>query len=216
MPEKLVVIGTGGLGREVMFMITELNNETAMYDILGLIDGDDSKVGTVVSGFKVLGTDDRLLQCDEETNVIIAIGSGKTRRLVYERLSVNKKLKFPSVYANNTVLPGNVTFGQGCIVLPSCVFSPNVAIGDFSVINPACTIAHDVIIEDFVTISPGVNIAGNVYIAKNASIGIGACVIQGISIGHNTIIGAGAAVVHDIPDNCTAVGIPAKPIKTSG
>jgi sugar O-acyltransferase (sialic acid O-acetyltransferase NeuD family) len=213
MSEKLVVAGTGGLGREVMFLINEVNKETTIYDILGFIDGDDSNTGKMVDGFQVLGTDDWLLQCDEETNVVIAIGSGKIRSLVYEKLSVNKKLKFPSVLANNTVLPANITFGQGCIVLPSCVFSPNVAVGSFSVINPACTIAHDVIIADFATLSPGVNIAGNVNIKEYTNIGIGACVIQGIGIGCNTIIGAGAVVVSNIPDDCTAVGVPAKPIK---
>ena len=36
---------------------------------------------------------------------------------------------------------------------------------------------------------------------------------QGKSIGRNSIIGAGAVIVSDIPDNCTAVGVPAKPIK---
>jgi len=213
MTEKLVVIGTGGLGREVMFLITEVNKEKVIFDVLGFIDGDDSKVGTIVDGFQVLGTDDWLLQCNEEMSVVVAIGSGKTRRLVCDKISINKKLKFPTIIAKNTVLPTTVLFGQGCIVLPSCVFSPNVSIGDFSVINPACTIAHDVIIEDFATISPGVNIAGNVHIKSYTSIGIGACVIQGISIGCNTIIGAGATVVNDIPNDCTAVGVPAKPIK---
>ena len=215
MSEKLVVIGTGGLGREAMYLITKINKETSIYNILGFIDGDDTKIGTMVDGFQVLGTDEWLLQCNEEMNVVVAIGSGRTRRLVYEKIITNKKLKFPSIIASNTVLPMTVSFGQGCIVLPLCVFSPNIAVGEFSVINPACTIAHDVIIEEFITLSPGVNIAGNVHIKGYTSIGVGACVIQGISIGHNTIIGAGAAVVRDIPDDCTAVGVPAKPIKFS-
>jgi acetyltransferase-like isoleucine patch superfamily enzyme len=34
-----------------------------------------------------------------------------------------------------------------------------------------------------------------------------------LTIGENTIIGAGAVVSKSLPANCTAVGIPAKPIK---
>src|SRR5699024_3863555 len=53
----------------------------------------------------------------------------------------------------------------------------------------------------------------NVHIAENVLIGTGTTIIQELSIGKNTIIGAGALVTKDIPQDCTAVGAPAKPIK---
>lgn len=34
--------------------------------------------------------------------------------------------------------------------------------------------------------------------------------IGGISIGNNSKIGANAVVVHDVPENSTALGVPAK------
>lgn len=37
--------------------------------------------------------------------------------------------------------------------------------------------------------------------------------LGGVSIGSGCVIGAGAVVVDDIPDNCIAVGCPAKVIK---
>jgi acetyltransferase-like isoleucine patch superfamily enzyme len=39
-------------------------------------------------------------------------------------------------------------------------------------------------------------------------------VIQGVKIGENTKVGAGASVLRDLPSNVTAVGIPAKVIKS--
>jgi UDP-perosamine 4-acetyltransferase len=45
-------------------------------------------------------------------------------------------------------------------------------------------------------------------------LGTGTKVIQGLKIGKNTMIGAGAVVISDIPDNCTAVGVPARVIST--
>lgn len=50
-------------------------------------------------------------------------------------------------------------------------------------------------------------------IGDNVDIGAGAVIIGGIHIGNNVIIGANAVVNKDLPDNCTAVGVPAKPIK---
>ena len=38
-------------------------------------------------------------------------------------------------------------------------------------------------------------------------------IIAGVKIGNDVVIGAGSVVTKDIPSNCVAVGVPAKPIK---
>jgi serine acetyltransferase len=38
-------------------------------------------------------------------------------------------------------------------------------------------------------------------------------VIQGVHIGSDTIVGAGAVVLSHVPQSCTVVGVPARPIK---
>lgn len=53
-------------------------------------------------------------------------------------------------------------------------------------------------------------------IGNNVSIYTGAIVIGDITIGNNVNIGAGAVVIKNVPDNCTAVGNPAKIIKKDG
>lgn len=52
-----------------------------------------------------------------------------------------------------------------------------------------------------------VNIGENVWIGENVSI------LPGVTIGKNAVIGAGSVVTKDIPDNCIAVGVPAKVLK---
>lgn len=47
----------------------------------------------------------------------------------------------------------------------------------------------------------------------NVDIGTGAKIIGDIKIGNNVKIGANAVVIKNIPDNCIAVGVPAKIIK---
>ena len=36
------------------------------------------------------------------------------------------------------------------------------------------------------------------------------------TIGNNVVVGAGCVVVHDVPDNCTVVGNPARVVKQNG
>lgn len=50
-------------------------------------------------------------------------------------------------------------------------------------------------------------------IGNNVKISAGACVLGGITIGNNVTIGANAVVLQDIPDDCVAVGVPARIIK---
>ena len=54
---------------------------------------------------------------------------------------------------------------------------------------------------------------GDVEIKEGVYLGTGVITIQNISIGKYSVIGAGAVVTKDIPDNCVAVGIPARPVK---
>ena len=53
-------------------------------------------------------------------------------------------------------------------------------------------------------------------LGNNVMVGAGAKVLGPVKIGDNTKIAAGAVVLEEIPDNCTAVGIPAKIVKREG
>lgn len=52
-----------------------------------------------------------------------------------------------------------------------------------------------------------------IRIKKNAWIGAGVSILPGVTIGENAIVGTGSIVTKDIPDNCIAVGNPARVIK---
>lgn len=76
------------------------------------------------------------------------------------------------------------------------------------VINPKTQIGRGTVIQHRVTI--GEIGEGVPTIGKNCYIGAGAIIIGCITIGDNVKIGAGAVVVKNVPDGCTAVGVPAK------
>ena len=54
---------------------------------------------------------------------------------------------------------------------------------------------------------------GKVTLKKRAKIGSHSLVMPGVTIGENSIVGAGSVVNQDIPDNVTALGVPAKIVK---
>ena len=60
---------------------------------------------------------------------------------------------------------------------------------------------------------PGVNVSGEVILNEGVYVGTGSKIINQVAVGDYAIIGAGAVVSKSLPENCTAVGIPAKVIK---
>jgi len=70
----------------------------------------------------------------------------------------------------------------------------------------------------FIDCASQVHLGRNVYInhnlKRNAWIGARVSILPGVTIGENAIVGTGSVVTKNIPDNCIAVGNPAKVIKT--
>lgn len=86
-------------------------------------------------------------------------------------------------------------------------------IGDNTMIDFGCQVGHNCIIGDSCIIAAGTIIGGSTTIGDNTTIGMGAVIRNGLKIGSNVSIGMGAVVTKDIPDGCTVVGNPAKPIE---
>ena len=109
----------------------------------------------------------------------------------------------------------------------------SVSIGDSVKIGPGLLLNHGQVIIDGTTIigalcnvAPFVTIGLNTGgpdaslmgpgIGRNVFIGTGAKILGPVTIGHNARIGANAVVMSDVPENCTAVGIPARIIPHDG
>ena len=88
----------------------------------------------------------------------------------------------------------------------------------------AVVIGETTEIGDDCTIYQGVTLGGtgkdvgkrHPTLGNNVMVGAGAKVLGPMRIGDNTKVAAGAVVITEIPDNCTAVGIPAKVVKREG
>lgn len=210
--EKIIIIGAGGFGREVEWLIERINSNKKEWEVLGYAD-DGVEIGTKTGYTKVIATTDDLLDYQEETNVVIAIGNCNIRKKIYNKLKDNKNLLFPNIIDPKAIIDQDVKLGIGNIICAGTIATVNIKLGDFNIINLNCTLGHDDILNDFITIYPNANISGCVEIKDLVEIGTGTQIIQGKNITSNVIIGAGAAVVKDIEEEGTYVGVPVKKIK---
>ncbi len=114
------------------------------------------------------------------------------------------------------LVPLTMMFNKINTIFCNCVIGRGAEFGkDFVlvhsfgvVINGKVKGGDNILIEHCVTIGEekgGIPVLGN-----NIFIGAGAKIFGRIKIGNNTKIGANAVVIKDVPDNTTAVGVPAR------
>ena len=211
--KELYIVGVGGFGREVAWLVERINAVKPVWDLKGFIDDDKSIHGTWKDGYPVVGDSEYLQKLPGEVWAVCAIGASKTRKKVIEKLSQSPNIKFATVIDPSVICSGRVDIGCGTIICAGTIITVDISIGNHVIINLDCTIGHDDRICDYVTLYPSVNVSGNVNLGECVEIGTGTQIIQGKNVGKESIVGAGAVVVRDIPEKCTAVGCPAKPIK---
>lgn len=195
---KLLVIGAGGHSKVVVDCIEEENK----YQITTILD--DAPPAYFIGQYQV-----ELRELDYEyqsLNAIIAIGNPTHRKKIANQLKSN----YVMTIHPSAVVSKHAKIGEGCQVFATAVINAAATIGKHCIINTGAIIEHDCVLEDFVHVAPNATLGGGVKVGESTHIGMGASILQNITIGKNVTIGAGAVVTKDIPDNCTAVGIPAQ------
>lgn len=126
------------------------------------------------------------------------------------------------LYRNNFRAVARMIMGLSQI-LTNIDIHPGATIGNRVFIDHGMgvVIGQTAIIEDDVLIYQGVTLGGVSLIAgkrhptikRGAVIGAGAKILGNITIGENSKVGANSVVVRNVPENSTAIGIPAHVIQ---
>jgi sugar O-acyltransferase (sialic acid O-acetyltransferase NeuD family) len=212
MAKDIIIVGAGGLGREVLWLLEELNSKNTVWNITGFVDDNENLQGVFINNCPVLGTVDWLVKYRNRLSVVCCIAKPKIRERIIYKLQKNPNIDFPNIIAEGVRCSNRVHFGKGNIICLSSTLTVDIHMGDFNIINPACTIGHDVKINNYNTLYPGVNISGNVDLGNHIEIGTGSQIIQGLDICDNVIIGAGSVIIKDIIDQGTYVGAPVRKV----
>lgn len=208
----LVIVGAGGHAREMAQLVADVNGKDLQYELIGFFD-DHIPTGTMIAGMPVLGPTQDAKTLARDSLFVLGIGAPPSKIKLASRL-LDAGLKPVTLVHPSAVLGRNVTLGSGTIVCAGCILTCDVAVDAFVTINVACTLSHDSTIGRYTTLAPGVHITGGVTVGAGCDLGVGLVTVQGVEIGEWSIIGAGAVITANLPANVTAVGVPARIIKT--
>lgn len=207
--KPIAIIGEGGHSKVIRDLI-ELAGE---YEIISILD-DKYDEPVILKGIIFASISHaRQLIAEKNPYFFVAIGDNAARKKIDEEL-LNAGAHFAALIHPSAVISQSARVGAGTAVLANSVVNADAVIGRHAILNSSSVIEHDNRIGDYAHISPGAVLAGNVQVGNGTHIGAGAAVIPGKRIGEWSIVGAGSVINRDLPDYVTAVGAPARVIKS--
>ena len=214
MTRQIVIFGAGGFGREVLQVVLDINEAVpGSFEPVAFLVDDNYTAETVVHGIPVISVSE-YQRVYPEAQVVIAIGSSSARRKIVNRLNSKYSPEYAILIHPKAWIGRNVKIGSGTVICAGVMITTDVSIGNHVHINLGCTVGHDSVLSDYVTLNPSVNVSGNVDLREGVEVGTGSVLIPYANIGEWSVVGAGSIVTKPLDKNVTAVGGPAKVIKT--
>jgi len=204
----MLILGAKGHAKELLDLLDKQNLLENIYFF-----DDQSQDGSAVlyENFPILKSINEVNELFKtDTRFILGIGGVKPRQLLYERFHNIGGKPISVISDTSTVGNYNVILGKGLNIMHNVAIFNDVSIGNGTLINSFASVHHDCRIGNFCEISPGARILGRATIGDFSSIGSNAVILPDVVIGENVVIGAGSVVTKHIPDNSTAIGVPAK------
>lgn len=153
MKYPLVIVGAGGLGKEIACLVNDLPD----YELIGFYD-DGLPDGQMILGkFPVLGSTQDLTNESKNLSVTLAFGNPEIRKKVWNQLQANQNLNFPTLVHPQSLQMNRdlINLGRGVVLFPLSVLTAEIFIGDNCVIHTGVSVHHDVHIGAHSVIMPG-------------------------------------------------------------
>lgn len=203
---NIFVIGHGGHSK----VVSDIIRTNKDYQIIGYLDNKYQGVQMINNEFcGPIRAARQLIEHFTDIKFVIAIGDNKVRKSIVEELAFTFEHYVTLIHPLASISP-DAKIGHGTVVMPYAVINADAVIGNHCIINSCSIVEHDSRLEDFVHLCPNSTLAGSVEMHEGSCVGSGATIIPNKRIGQWTMIGAGSTVIDHLPDNCLAVGTPAK------
>jgi sugar O-acyltransferase (sialic acid O-acetyltransferase NeuD family) len=204
--KKIIIIGAGGFGREILDTIYYINQFASKYHVLGFIDKNIQK-GSIVNGLPVLGNDSNL-ESYTEASLVIGIGDPHTRKRYFELYK--DRFDFPIIIHPTAIISDFAVIGPGSLIQAFCIVAANSIIGNCVAINARSGIGHDARVGNYTSIQSFCDITGNNSVGELCFFGTGVKLIPGLAIASESYLCAGTVIFKNIIAKSKVLGNPGK------
>lgn len=206
--EPIILIGGGGHCLSCIDVIMLENR----FEIIGILETSD-KIGTMLSGIKIIGTDDDIPDLISRChNFLITIGQIKSSEKRFNIYNMVKSYggNFPVIISPKAYVSSSATIDEGSIIMHKSLINTRASIGKNCIINTGALIEHEVTIGDFCHISTQAVVNGQVFVGKNSFIGSNSVIANNLTLPDKVILAAGASLLRRPEKSGIYIGNPAR------
>lgn len=203
-----LIVGAGGHARVVADAVAAAWPGAA---IVGHLDDDATKHGTLILGRPVLGPIGSIDRWPHDA-VALAIGDNRVRAALHERLAPEHKL--PAIVHPRATVAPSATIGDASVLFAGAVVNAAAVLREDTIVNTGATVDHDCVLEAHSHAGPGSHVNGGCTLGRGSFLTTGVIVGHNVTIGPWTVVGAGSVVLADLPGGVLAHGTPARVTRT--
>jgi acetyltransferase-like isoleucine patch superfamily enzyme len=205
--KKILVVGAGGFGREVLQWARDAWPDHACL-IAGFLSDDPRRLDGFSCGVTIVGSVEGYRASPGEY-LLLGIGVPYSRKRIADRLSATDG-RFITLVHPSAVVADSCSIGQGSIVCPYAVVSDSATLGRFVLVNYHASLGHDSKAGDFVVLSPYATLGGSACVENEGFLGLHASVGPGKTLGSRSKVSANSCVLSSAPDNSIVFGVPGR------
>jgi len=200
---RFLVIGVGGLAKEMTDLVVALGHEVTAY-----FTEKEAVILHPLEGVTIINDLDDA-QCDA---ALIAIGNTSARQRFFEQLA--GRFELPTLIHPSACVSPSARIGDGVLVMQNVVLNADAEVGAGALLNVGCCVAHDCHVGAYSHLAPCTQMGGGSSVGAGVFCGTSAVVLPNVTVGGWSICGAGSVVTKDVPERSLAVGVPARVVKS--
>ena len=209
--KHLIIIGAGGMGKEIFSLATECNGYLSEYDIKGFLDFPhpdwDSKKFAPILGIE----DDYVIQ--EDDVFTCSIGDISLKKKIIGKI-ISKGGHFINIIHPTEIIRRGAVIGNGCILEHGVMLGSDSIVGDFCLLQGYTAIGHDARVGNFCRFDYHVMLVGGVIVHDEVCIHTSSIISHNVEVGSRSTVAALSFVIKSVDEDCTVFGNPAKKLPT--
>lgn len=203
-----VIVGTGGMGRELLGWIAGCSPEMrARFDVAAFIS-EAGDAGTRIHGVPVVDPAD---WTGPPPRFVMAFADPVAKKRLALELEA-RGWEAETFIHDSAAIGAHATIGRGTVICPFCRISTDAIVGEHVLLNGGSGVGHDAVVGDYSSLLGAVSVNGSATVGEGVTFGAGSMVYPGKKIGAWAKIGLASVVLRNVPAHATVFGSPASRI----